>query len=112
MPADCSAVMCRNISCERFLGGKVWPDIGAPLAARLTGEQRLYIGQPDVIGPSVRAHGRRVAASIVGAIDQEAANAGGSRFSKSDFLLAHHRPMQFQPPPTGLTPSHDGKPSV
>jgi hypothetical protein len=46
-------------------------DIGAPLAANLAGEQRLDIGQPDVIGPSVRADGRRVATAIVGTIDQE-----------------------------------------
>jgi hypothetical protein len=47
--------------------------------------------QPDVIGPSVRAHGRRVAAPIIRTIDQQAANAGDAHLAQSDFLLAHDR---------------------
>jgi hypothetical protein len=41
---------------------------GALLAAGLAGEQRLYVGQPDVIRPSVRAYRRRVITPIIGAV--------------------------------------------
>src|SRR5258706_10992117 len=64
------------------------PDISASPAARLADELRLQIGQPDVIGPSVAADRRPMAAVIVGAIDQQAANAGGSHLSEANFLLA------------------------
>jgi hypothetical protein len=49
--------------------------VRAFLAASLTGEPRLKIGQPDLIGPSVPADCRRMAALVIGAIDQETANA-------------------------------------
>ncbi len=54
---------------------KVRPDIGAPLAACLTDEQRFKIGQPNMVRPSIRAEAYRVSALIVGAVNQEAANA-------------------------------------
>jgi hypothetical protein len=38
-----------------FIPIEIGPHIGSPLAARLAHEQRLKIGQPDVIGPSVPA---------------------------------------------------------
>jgi hypothetical protein len=57
-------------------------------AAGLAGEQRLQIGQPDIIGPSVSANCRQVAALVVGAIDQETTNASGAHLCEGDFLLA------------------------
>ena len=50
------------------------PDVGAPLAARLTDEQRLKIRQPNVIRPSIRGDPYRVRALVIRAINQ-AANA-------------------------------------
>lgn len=47
---------------------------------------RLEIGQPDIIGPSIAAHRCVVAAMIIGAVDQEAANASGAHFGEGDFL--------------------------
>ena len=40
---------------------EVPPDVGAALAAGLANELRLDVGQPDIIGPAVAAHGDRVA---------------------------------------------------
>jgi hypothetical protein len=62
--------------------------VGAPCAARLTGEPRLKIGRPDLIGPSVPADRCRVAAMEIGAIDQETTNTRRSHFSERDFLMA------------------------
>ncbi len=53
-----------------------------------TPELPLKVGQPGVIRQSLRAHGRPVAAAIVGTLDQETANASGTPFSKDDLLLA------------------------
>jgi hypothetical protein len=50
-------------------------DVSASLAADLAGEARLDIGQPNIIRPSVAADAYRMAALVVGAIDQKAANA-------------------------------------
>jgi len=41
-----------------FLPTEIRTDVGASLAANLAGEQRLEIGQADVIRPSVRGYGR------------------------------------------------------
>jgi hypothetical protein len=41
------------------------PDIGAPMAANLTGEFRLQIGEPDVIGPTLRADYYRMRALVI-----------------------------------------------
>jgi hypothetical protein len=79
-----------------FFPAEIRTDIGASLAANVAGKQRLYVGQPDVIRPSVGAHGRRVAALVVRAIDQETANAKGAHLSEGDVLLAgegRHAPM-------------------
>jgi hypothetical protein len=48
-----------------FLPTEIRTDVGASLAANLAGEQRLEIGQADVIRPSVRGHGRPVAALVI-----------------------------------------------
>jgi hypothetical protein len=50
-------------------------DIGASLAANLAGKARFQIGQPNLIRPAVAAGSRAMAALVVRAIDQEAANA-------------------------------------
>jgi hypothetical protein len=47
--------------------------VGAAIAASLTDEARLDIGQPDIIRPRIAADDDRVAAAVVGAIDQDAA---------------------------------------
>jgi hypothetical protein len=43
---------------------------GATLAAGITDEPQLYVGQPDIIGPVVATDRDRMAAPIVGAVDQ------------------------------------------
>src|SRR6516162_19118 len=37
-------------------------NVGAAMAASLTDEARLYVGQPHIIGPRIRVHGDAVAA--------------------------------------------------
>jgi hypothetical protein len=48
---------------------EVWPNIGASFAAGLTDEQRPDIGEPN----------------IVGAVDQQAANAQFAKLAECDF---------------------------
>jgi hypothetical protein len=64
------------------------PDIRANLATNGADEQRLEIGQPDIIGPSFGADRRRVAAMIMRAGDQQPAHAGAAHFAERDFLGA------------------------
>jgi len=58
-----------------FIPIKIRPDIRAFFAARLTGKQRLKVRQLDIIRPLIRADRCIVTALIVGAIDQDTANA-------------------------------------
>jgi hypothetical protein len=44
---------------------EIRPEFGTLDAACLTHEQRLEIGQPDVIGPSIAADRRPMAATII-----------------------------------------------
>jgi hypothetical protein len=61
-------------------------DVGTSPAAGLAREPGFDVREPDIIGPSVAADRRPMAAAIIGAIDQEAANAPGAHFSECDFL--------------------------
>jgi hypothetical protein len=63
---------------------EVRADISASLATTPADELRLDFGQPNVIRPSVGAHGCPVAALVIRAIDQETANASGPHFSEGD----------------------------
>ena len=63
------------------------PDIRASLAASRADEPILNVGNPDVIGPLARVHLDRVAALVIGAIEQDVIDAGLAHFSESDFLL-------------------------
>jgi hypothetical protein len=47
----------------------------------------LNVGNPQLIGPFRSAYFDRVAASVVGAIDQDAVDAGSSHLAECDFLL-------------------------
>jgi hypothetical protein len=93
---------CRGKPGNRGPSGLLFPieigtDVGASLAAAPTDEPWLQIGQPDVIGPSVRAHGRPVAAAIIGTVNQETAHASGAHLSEGDLLLAGeggHAPLK------------------
>jgi hypothetical protein len=49
--------------------------ISATVAAGATDESRLYVGQPDIIGPTVAADCERMAAAIVSAVDQQPTDA-------------------------------------
>jgi hypothetical protein len=70
---------------------EIGADIGTFPSASLAGEARLDIGQPDFIRPVVPADGRPVATPIIGTIDQETANAGGSHLCEGDLVLAGGR---------------------
>jgi hypothetical protein len=59
---------------------EVGPDISAAPAACLANEQRL--GQPDFIRPSITGDRGPMAAVVVGAIDQQAANAHRTHFAE------------------------------
>jgi hypothetical protein len=63
---------------------EVGPDIGASLAAGFADEAGLDIGKPDVIGPLICAGRDRVAAMMVGAIDQDAADASVAHLIEGD----------------------------
>ena len=67
---------------------KVRPNIGTPLAAGFANEPWFEIGEPDVIRSSVRADRDCMAALVIRAIDQQAANAGFAHLSEADFLRA------------------------
>ena len=51
---------------------KIRPHIGAALAADAAGEARLNVGQPQIVRQAVTADGDRLAAAVVGSIDQDA----------------------------------------
>jgi hypothetical protein len=75
----------------------IGPHVGTAPAARLTGEPRLEIGQPNVIRPSIGVGRCVVAAMVIGAIDQETANASGAHFAEGDLLWAGegvHAPLK------------------
>jgi hypothetical protein len=67
---------------------EIWPHVGAALTADPTGEALLDIGQPGIIGPRIAADRNRVAAAVVGAIDQQAAHAHFAHLAKRDLLRA------------------------
>ena len=81
----------------RVLVSNSRPDIRAAMAANLTGEQRLQIGQPDMIRPAVAVDLDMMRALVVAAIDQQPARAGCPHFSEGDFLftLGHRRGYQL-----------------
>jgi hypothetical protein len=56
-------------------------DFSALNAASLTSEQRLEIGQPHVVRPSIGIDLYVVAAMIIRAVDQQAANAHLAHFT-------------------------------
>ena len=70
---------------------KVGPQIGRACAASLADEQRLKIGQLDIIRPLIGADPSPMAALVVRAVDQQAANAHLAHFTESYFLRAVHQ---------------------
>jgi hypothetical protein len=72
---------------------EVRADIRTLSAAGLASEPGLQIGQPYIVGPLVGADLDRVAAPIVGAIDQQPANAGLPHFAEGNLLSAHGLPI-------------------
>ena len=67
---------------------EVRPHVGTALAADPTGEALLDIGQSGIIGPGIAADRDGVATAVVGAIDQQAANAHLAHLAEGDLLLA------------------------
>jgi hypothetical protein len=67
---------------------EVRADISASLATTPADESPLDVGQPDVIRPPVAADRGPMAAPVIGAIDQETANATCAHFSERDLLMA------------------------
>jgi hypothetical protein len=66
--------------------GEVRPDVGALLAADLTSEQGLDIGQPDIVGPSSGTGRGRMAAPVILTVDKQTAHAGIAHLARGDFL--------------------------
>jgi hypothetical protein len=68
---------------------------GAKLAAGTPDEPRLYVGQPEIIGPAITADRNRMAAAVVSAIDQQPMDALGTHVGEGDFgradRLGHSR---------------------
>ena len=61
-------------------------DAGVPLAASPTHEQRLKVGKPDIIRPSITTDCGPMAAPIIRAVNQQAVNASG--LGEGDLPLA------------------------
>jgi hypothetical protein len=77
---------------------EIGPHVRAALAAALANELRLEIGQPDLAGPRIGAEFLPVRAMMVGAIDDQAANAGSAHGAEGDFLggrVQSLRPLDF-----------------
>ena len=71
--------------CAHLNGRKLAPDIRPALAAGRADEAVRDVGQPDVIGPLVCGHRDRMAAPVIGAIDQHvAADAHLAHFAEGD----------------------------
>jgi hypothetical protein len=82
---------------QRLIPVKIRPDVSAFLAARLAGKLGLNVRQPDVIRPLIAADRGRMAAAIMRAIDQNAANARCAHLSEGDLLRAGeggHAPLK------------------
>ena len=58
------------------------------MAAGRAGETILDIGQPNIVGPLVGTNRDGMAATIIGAIDQDAPNAHVAHLGEGDFLWA------------------------
>ena len=74
--------------------------VGASLAAKLARKLRLYIGQPDVIRPSIAADRGRMPGAVIGAIDQQTAHPRGAHLGEGDLLRAGefgHTPLKRGP---------------
>jgi hypothetical protein len=67
------------------------PDIGAAVAADLTGEPRLQVRQSSVVTPTASVDHDRMRALVIAAVDDESARAGLAHFTERYFLLARHR---------------------
>lgn len=68
------------------------PYIGAPIAAALADETWFQIRKPDAIRPSIDfgwRQGLQMAAFVIGAVDEQPANAGLAHFAQGDLLLPH-----------------------
>ena len=63
------------LACRRDSSQSQSGRIGASSAARLANEQWLEVRQPNMVWPSIGADPYRVRASVVRAIDQQAAHA-------------------------------------
>ena len=82
----------RGIPGRRPVDRKHRPDIGATVAASLTGELRFEIGQADMVGPTIGVDRKRMRAFVIGAVDEKPGGARRSHFSESDFLFTHASP--------------------
>ena len=67
---------------------KIWPDVCSALAAFLADEPVFDVGEPDIVRPLIGADRDVVAALVIAAIDQNAANAGFAHLAEGDFLVS------------------------
>jgi hypothetical protein len=66
---------------------EIRPYVGTALAAGCAGETILNVGQSKIIRPRVAADGDRVAAAVVGAIDEQAAHAHLAQQGRQALLI-------------------------
>jgi hypothetical protein len=84
LPAFSFGRSVRGIACPR-------PDIGTAVAASPTGELRLEIGKPDMIGPAIGIDDDRMRTPVIAAVDQKPGRAGLPHFPDRDLLGACHK---------------------
>jgi hypothetical protein len=79
-----------NSAQERVQAGRGFAfsatDCGAAPPAFLADKPRLDVGQPQIVGPAVGAEGYGMAAMVVGAVDQDAANDHIAHLAEGDLL--------------------------
>jgi hypothetical protein len=63
---------------------KVWPHIGAAVTASLAHEQRLKVGKPNVVRPTIGADLDMMGEFVVTAVDEQVAKAGRAHFAERD----------------------------
>lgn len=89
---------------------EIRPNIRAPGAAGRADETVRDVGQSDVIRPLFPVHLYRMAAFIIGAIDQQLADAHLTHLAEGDLLgLGGHQAVEARPGLPGNRPGPEGR---
>jgi len=94
-------------------GIEVRSELGGSRPASLADEERLQVGQPHMIRPTMATHRNRMAAVTVRAIDQQAVHPHFAHFTKRYFWRAVHQSPSLVVAPLVLSePDLQGLPRI